>query len=55
MFLKKLSKSFVYEIGRILKLYTCSLIENSVIAFEIILIYIITTHLQNITTDKSHY
>jgi hypothetical protein len=28
MFLNKLSKSFLYVIGGILELYTCSLIEN---------------------------
>ena len=39
MFLNKLSKSFVYEIGSILKLFTCSLTENCVKAFEIILMY----------------
>ena len=43
MFLNKLSKSFMYEIGSILKLFTCSLIENCVKAFEIILIYYYNT------------
>ena len=36
MFLDKLSKSFVYAIGSILKSYICLLIENCVMAFEII-------------------
>ena len=39
MFLNKLSKNFLYAIGGILELYTCSLIENCVRAFNIILTY----------------
>ena len=39
MFLNKLSKSFLYVIGGILELYTCSLIENCIRAFNIILTY----------------
>ena len=39
MFLNKLSKSFLYAICDILELYTCSLIENCVRAFNIILTY----------------
>jgi hypothetical protein len=43
MFLSKWSKSFLYAIGDILKLYTCSLIENYVRVFDIILIYYYNT------------
>ena len=39
MFLNKLNKSFLYAIGGILELYTCSLIENYIRAFDIILTY----------------
>ena len=43
MYLSKLSKSFLYAISGILKLYTYSLIENYVMAFHIILIYYYNT------------
>ena len=39
MFLNKLNNSFLYVIVGILELYTCSLIENCVRAFNIILTY----------------
>jgi len=47
MFLSKLSKSFFYAISDILKLYTCSLIENCIRVFDIIFII---THLQKLNT-----
>ena len=52
MFVNKLSKSFLYAIGGILELYTCSLIENCVKAFNIILIYMYMHYYNTFTKIK---